>query len=451
MATSSTYYCTSCGYETVKWQGKCPSCQEWNTIKEAKFAKSKSKNKKTAIHTAPPPEKISDIQRGENPRLPLASQELNRVLGGGLVLGSVVLVSGEPGIGKSTLFLQLALRQNGSKVLYVSGEESAEQIKLRSERLKTTNEEVYIYNGTQTDEIIETAQEIEPLYIVIDSVQTIKSPNSTSSVGSVSQIRESTAELMEWSKREGIALFLIGHINKDGNIAGPKHLEHMVDVVLHFDGDAHTDYRLIRSTKNRFGTTAEIGVFQMKEKGLSQITNISELLISRNESQTSGSATASIIEGNQALLMEVQSLVTQSSYGQPQRTISGYDHKRLQLLLAVLEKRFGYPFYQRDVFVSLAGNIKVTDPAIELAICASLLSSYSDEVIPHEFVFAGEVALSGEIRSSTKADVRITEAERLGFRRFYLSTAVDIGLPAGIEVVDIKQLSDIISTIGTVK
>ncbi len=363
-------------------------------------------------------------------------------------MGSVVLVSGEPGIGKSTLFLQLALRQTGANILYVSGEESADQIKLRSERLKTTNENVYIYNGTLSSDIIETAEEIQPLYIVIDSVQTIKSAHSSSTVGSVSQIRESTAELIEWAKHKNVSLFLIGHINKEGNIAGPKHLEHMVDVVLHFDGDQHNDYRLIRSTKNRFGPTSEIGVFQMKEKGLSQISNISELLISKNENQTSGSATASIIEGNQALLMEVQSLVTQSSYGQPQRTISGYDHKRLQLLLAVLEKRFGYPFYQRDVFVSLAGNIRVTDPAIELAICASLLSSYADAYIPSEYCFAGEVALSGEVRHSSKAEMRIKEAERLGFKRFYLSASGDLPSVKSIKIQKTENLSDIIQILG---
>ncbi len=442
---SSSFFCTSCGYETVKWQGKCPSCQEWNSIKEAKFLKDKKGVNKNNLSEADAPEKISEIQPLQTPRVSLASQELNRVLGGGLVLGSVILISGEPGIGKSTLFLQLALRQNNSTVLYVSGEESSEQIKLRSERLKKTNEGVYIYNGTHTSDIIQAAVDTKPLYIIIDSVQTIKSSNSSSSVGSISRIRESTAELMEWAKQNNVSLFLIGHINKEGNLAGPKHLEHMVDVVLHFDGEPHNDYRLIRSTKNRFGPTSEIGVFQMQEKGLTQITNISELLISKNEGQNSGSATASIIEGNQALMMEVQSLVTQSSYGQPQRTITGYDHKRLQLLLAVLEKRFGFAFYQRDVFVSLAGNIRVTDPAIELAICASLISSYTDKYVPSEYCFSGEVALSGEIRHSTKTETRLKEAERLGFKKFFMSVVSSAKSGSSLKLQNVDALNDVIS------
>ncbi len=424
MSTKTIFFCSECGYESVQWHGKCPSCKQWNTIKEAKFAKSDKKTnggKNIKEYSKPKAEKISEVQSAKHVRIQLASSELNRVLGGGLVTGSVVLVSGEPGIGKSTLFLQLALRQDESSILYVSGEESLEQIKLRGERLNKTNDDVYLYNGTSTDEIIEMADEIQPSYIVIDSIQTIKSPMVETSVGSISQIREASAELIEYAKNKNVGLFLIGHINKDGNIAGPKLLEHMVDVVLHFEGDRHNNYRIIRTNKNRFGSTNEIGVYEMGERGLIEVKNISALLLSVNDYDASGNAVASITEGSRALMIDTQSLVTESSYGQPQRTASGFEQRRLQLLLAVLEKRAGFNFAQKDVFLNIAGNLKTEDPGVDLAVCAALISSYRDAPILSDICFCGEVGLSGEVRPVPRIELKISEAEKLGFKKMVIS------------------------------
>ncbi len=442
--TKTVFFCKECGNESVKWQGRCPSCKSWNSFTEQKVLGGSQKKTWASSSADSKPTRISEVDALEVDRIQLASSELNRVLGGGVVPGSMVLISGEPGIGKSTLFLQLALRQKGSKILYVSGEESLEQIKLRSERLKKTNEEVYLLSASSTQQIILESERLQPDYVIVDSIQTTRSDQSDSAPGSISQIRESTAEFLDYAKSKNRAFFLIGHITKDGHIAGPKVLEHMVDVVLQFEGDQHNDLRLIRTNKNRYGPSSEIGVFEMRDKGLSQVLNISELLLSQNENKISGSATASIMEGNQVLMMEVQALVTQSSYGQPQRTISGYDHKRLQLLIAVLEKRLSYPLYQKDVFVSLAGNIKVQDPAVELAICASIISSYSNIYIPSTVCFGGEIALTGEIRPLSKAEQRVKEAGKLGFEDFYLSAKTKNLPDASIKNIQkVKQVDDV--------
>ncbi len=439
--TKTVYFCKECGYESIKWQGKCPNCKSWNSFTEQKISGPSLKKTWSSENTLSSPVRIDEVKPLNQERIQLASSELNRVLGGGVVPGSMVLISGEPGIGKSTLFLQLALRQKGRKILYVSGEESLEQIKLRSERLKKTNDEVYILSSSSTDKIIKESERLDADYVIVDSIQTTRSSLSESAPGSLSQIRECTAEFLDYAKSKNRAFFLIGHINKEGQLAGPKVLEHMVDVVLQFEGDQHNDLRLIRTSKNRYGPSSEIGVFEMREQGLTQVLNISELLLSQNENKISGSATASILEGNQVLMMEVQALVTQSSYGQPQRTISGYDHKRLQLLIAVLEKRLGYPLYQRDVFVSLAGNIRVHDPAVELAVCASIMSSYSDVYLPSTVCLAGEIALTGELRPLSKAETRVKEAGKLGFERFVLSHKTK-NIPSNA-VQDLKKIRGI--------
>ncbi|AHF16331.1 DNA repair protein RadA [Niabella soli] len=425
-----SFFCQHCGYESVKWLGQCPSCGQWNTFVEEVIDKGSDKtdwknyvpgtdrtNKVISLH---------DIVSNEEKRLATRDAELNRVLGGGIVSGSLVLVAGEPGIGKSTLFLQCGLQFTNTKVLYISGEESEQQIKMRADRLTansnaTTNENFFLLTETSTQTIFQEIKKLKPQLVIVDSVQTLQSPVIDASAGSISQIKECAAEFQRYAKETGTPVFLIGHITKEGSIAGPKILEHMVDVVLQFEGDRHYAYRILRTFKNRFGSTSELGIYEMTDVGMRGVANPSEILITQKEEQLSGTAIAATIEGVRPLLIEVQSLVTQSVYGTPQRTASGFDLRRLQLLLAVLEKRGGFHFGVKDVFLNIAGGIKVEDPSIDLAVLCSLLSSYEDVPLGQAICFAGEVGLSGEIRAVNKIDQRIAEAEKLGFEKIIVS------------------------------
>lgn len=423
----TAYFCQNCGYESAKWLGKCPSCQQWNSFVEELIQKDVKKSssgdwqsyngdvvtKKTqALH---------EIKTTATPRILTGDQELNRVLGGGIVPGSIVLVAGEPGIGKSTLFLQMGLQIGQLVVLYISGEESEQQIKMRAERIGLQNENFYLLTETSTQAIFQEIKKLKPRLIIVDSIQTLESPFIDSSPGSISQIRECAAEFQQFAKETNTPVFLIGHITKEGSIAGPKLLEHMVDTVLQFEGDLHYAYRILRTLKNRFGSTAELGIYQMHEKGMSAVLNPSEILITQKEDQLSGIAIAATIEGQRPLLIEVQALVTQSVYGTPQRTVTGFDLRRLQLLLAVLEKRGGFHFGVKDVFLNIAGGLKVEDPSIDLAVLVALLSSFEDVPMPHDICFAGEVGLSGEIRAVNRIEQRIAEAEKLGFKKIIVS------------------------------
>lgn len=420
----TTFICQQCGTESAKWQGKCPSCNSWNTFVEEIIHKdnkkeiwedeqSDSKNTRS--------KKLGEIVESETVRIRTKDNELNRVLGGGIVEGSVILVAGEPGIGKSTLFLQACLQMNTITTLYISGEESLQQIKMRADRLKITNETFYLLTSTDTQTIFNEIKKIKPQLVVIDSIQTLESQFIESAPGSVSQVRECTAEIVRFAKATNTPVFIIGHITKDGNIAGPKVLEHMVDTVLQFEGDRHYAYRILRTTKNRFGNGSELGIYEMSEGGLKQISNPSDILITQKDEQLSGVAIAAMMEGARPLLIETQALVTHAVYGTPQRTVTGYDLRRLQLLLAVLEKRGGFHFGVKDVFLNMAGGIKVEDPAIDLAVICALLSSYEDKPIPMSICFVGEVGLSGEVRAVSRIEQRIAEAEKLGFEKIVVS------------------------------
>ena len=420
----TTFICQQCGTESAKWQGKCPSCNSWNTFVEEIIHKdnkkeiwedeqSDSKNTRS--------KKIGEIVESETVRIRTKDNELNRVLGGGIVEGSVILVAGEPGIGKSTLFLQACLQMNTITTLYISGEESLQQIKMRADRLKIANDNFYLLTSTDTQTIFNEIKKIKPQLVVIDSIQTLESQFIESAPGSVSQVRECTAEIVRFAKATNTPVFIIGHITKDGNIAGPKVLEHMVDTVLQFEGDRHYAYRILRTTKNRFGNGSELGIYEMSEGGLKQISNPSDILITQKDDQLSGVAIAAMMEGARPLLIETQALVTHAVYGTPQRTVTGYDLRRLQLLLAVLEKRGGFHFGVKDVFLNMAGGIKVEDPAIDLAVICALLSSYEDKPIPMSICFVGEVGLSGEVRAVSRIEQRIAEAEKLGFEKIVVS------------------------------
>ena len=440
------YFCKNCGFEAPKWLGRCPACGEWNTFSEEVISSSSSPSKSlSATLTQTPPQRVSEIERTQVSRLDLQNVEVNRVLGGGLVPGSLVLLGGEPGIGKSTLSLQLALTPHGLKTLYVSGEESPEQIQMRAERLGVGNEECYIYSETLLENIIKQMEEFQPDIVVIDSIQTIYTDILDSSAGSVSQIRECAATLLKYAKTHSTSIFIIGHITKDGTIAGPKVLEHIVDVVLQFEGDGNNVYRILRGIKNRFGATFEIGVFEMLDSGLRSVENPSEILLSHYEEPLSGIAVGASVDGLRPYLIEVQALVSNAVYGTPQRNTTGYDPRRMGMLLAVLEKRVGMKMFQKDVFLNFAGGFRVSDPGLDLAIVASVVSSYYDRAVMDGVCCAGEVGLSGEVRPAPRTEQRISEAARLGFRRIIVSGFLrkTIKVPKGIEVVYINNIGEL--------
>ncbi|MBR2025978.1 MAG: DNA repair protein RadA [Alistipes sp.] len=442
------YVCRECGYDAPKWLGKCPSCGQWNTFDELVVAKKGSSVAAAVTSSAVPkakPQRVRDIELGTTKRIDVGQSEVNRVLGGGLVPGSIILVGGEPGIGKSTLALQLALANNGLRTLYVSGEESAEQIKMRAERLGINNEECVIYTETLLENIIAQCEAIKPDMVVVDSIQTIYTDLVDASAGSVSQIRECASTLLKYAKGSGTPVFIIGHITKEGTIAGPKILEHIVDVVLQFEGDGNNTYRILRGIKNRFGATFEIGVFEMLEKGLRSVENPSEVLLSHYDEPLSGIAVAATVDGIRPYLLEVQALVSQAAYGTPQRNATGYDSRRMNMLLAILEKRVGLKMFQKDVFLNFAGGFKVSDTGLDLAVVAAVLSSYFDRPINDGIALAGEIGLSGEVRPAPRTEQRISEAARLGFKKIIVSGYASLPTKKikGIEVARINTVGEL--------
>lgn len=451
------YICQNCGASSPKWLGKCPACGEWNTyVEEVTVTEAKQpqwRQKRGNIKKTSRPLSLHEISFQQESRIDTHDQEFNRVLGGGIMPGSLVLIGGEPGIGKSTLMLQIALVLSRYKVLYVSGEESEQQIKMRAERLQMRladaggNTDCYVLGETGMQNIFKQIELLQPDIVIIDSIQTLQSDYVESAAGSVSQVRECTAELMKFAKESNTPVMLIGHITKEGSIAGPKVLEHMVDTVLQFEGDRHMAYRILRTIKNRFGSTSELGIYEMRDTGLRQVTNPSEILISQREGDLSGITIGATVEGNRPLLIEIQSLVSTATYGTPQRSSTGFDAKRLNMLLAVLEKRVGYRLGVQDVFLNIAGGLKVEDPAIDLAVCASIVSSFLDVPVSSRICFAAEVGLGGEIRAVNRIEGRITEAEKLGFEKIYISSFNMKGLDTKKFKIEIKaygKLEDMI-------
>lgn len=437
----SIYVCQQCAVTSPKWMGKCPSCGAWNSLVEELVTASPK-----SIASIPLAKSsavlLKDVTANERPRMVMNDDEFNRVLGGGIVVGSLILIGGEPGIGKSTLLLQLAMQTLGLKVLYVSGEESDQQIKMRAERLSSHASEVYLYTETNVEQILHQAQQLQPDLIIIDSIQTLQMEGIESAAGSVSQVREATHALQNFAKKNGPAIIIVSHITKEGVIAGPKLLEHMVDTVLQFEGDRHYNYRMLRTIKNRFGSTSELGIYEMQGNGLRPVSNPSELLITMRDEPSSGVAIAVTMEGMRAMLVEVQALVSPAVFGTPQRSATGYDLRRLHMLLAVLDKRCGFRFGTKDVFLNIAGGMKVDDPATDLAVVAALLSSYEDIPLKDNLCFAGEVGLSGEIRPVNKIDQRILEADKLGYQQIYISKFHAKGMPTGqhIGVVSVSKV-----------
>lgn len=437
----TAYYCQNCGTQFSQWYGQCKNCGSWNTLVEEVVEKSDVKNsldkKKNHIIN------IIEVETNEEPRIKTISEELNRVLGGGIVLGSVILIGGEPGIGKSTLLLQLALKMK-KKILYVSGEESASQIKMRADRLTDIqNPNCFLFTEVSVEKIIHEAKKLQPDLMIVDSIQTIHSQLLESSPGTVSQIRETSNELIKFAKENNTPIILVGHITKDGQIAGPKVLEHMVDVVLNFDGDRNHLFRLLRAQKNRFGSTQEIGIYEMVSQGLKEIKNPSEILITKKFEELSGNAVAVTLEGNRPMLLEIQALVSTAVYGTPQRSCTGFDSKRLNMLLAVLEKRAGFQLGAKDVFLNITGGIKTDDPALDLAVIASILSSNDDIAISEKFCFAGEIGLSGEIRPVPQIEQRISEAEKLGYDKIFVSNLNKIPKRKfGIKIEEVSKIEE---------
>ncbi len=447
--TKTTFFCQNCGSQFAKWQGQCTSCKEWNTIVEEVIQKADKASWQTEVSEttkrAPKPQKISEISGAEEMRLSTNNNELNRVLGGGLVPGSLTLLGGEPGIGKSTLMLQVAL-QLPYKTLYVSGEESAQQIKMRAERIHPNSENCYILTETKTQNIFRNISQMEPDIVVIDSIQTLHTDYIESSAGSISQIRETTAELIKFAKETATPVILIGHITKDGNIAGPKILEHMVDTVLQFEGDRNHMYRILRAHKNRFGSTNELGIYEMHAGGLREVINPSEVLISKNDEGLSGTAISATLEGMRPLMIEIQALVSTAVYGTPQRSATGYNAKRLNMLLAVLEKRAGFKLGAKDVFLNITGGITVDDPAIDLAVVAAVLSSNVDIPIARGMCFAAEIGLAGEVRPVPRIEQRILEAEKLGFTAMIISKHCKLPKEKyGIDLIKVTKVHDVVS------
>jgi DNA repair protein RadA/Sms len=445
----SAFFCNNCGYESAKWAGKCPACNEWNTFTEELVEKGEKKDAGWEGYTTQQKGTqviaINEVNSQSEKRISSADAELNRVLGGGIVLGSIVLVAGEPGIGKSTLFLQQGLMMKDQSVLYISGEESIQQIKMRADRLNLQNENFYLLTETRTSDIFKAIKKLKPTVVIVDSIQTLESNLIEAAAGSVSQIKQTAAEFQRFAKETGTPVFLIGHITKEGTIAGPKILEHMVDTVLQFEGDRHYAYRMLRTLKNRFGSTSELGIYEMTGEGMKVVNNPSAFLIAQRNESLSGSTIAASMEGMRPLLIEVQALVTQSVYGTPQRTVTGFDLRRLQLLLAVLEKRGGFAFGMKDVFVNIAGGLKIEDPSLDLAIILSLLSSYEDIPLPQGICFAGEVGLNGEIRAVNRIQQRIAEAEKLGFEKIYISAFNSKGIEPkkhSIQIIPVERVDE---------
>jgi DNA repair protein RadA/Sms len=442
----TSFFCQNCGAQSSKWMGKCNSCGEWNTFVEEVIQRETATGSRQQAAGNRKPVKITEVVFENEQRINTHNTELNRVLGGGLVPGSLILIGGEPGIGKSTLMLQVALNCRDQKILYITGEESEQQIRMRAERLGIRNEACYILTETNTPAIFQHIESLQPGIIVVDSIQTLQTDSIESTAGSISQIRECAAELQKYSKLSNTPVFLIGHITKDGNIAGPKILEHMVDTVLNFEGDRNYGYRILRAAKNRFGSTSELGIFEMQDNGLREVSNPSEILLSQRDEEVSGIAIAATIEGLRPMLVEIQALVSSAAYGTPQRSSTGFDTKRLNMLLAVLEKRCGFRLGVKDVFLNIAGGIRVDDPAIDLAVVASVLSSNADIPIDTKTCFAGEVGLSGEIRSINRVEQRISEAEKLGFERIFVSKYNQKGLDPkkySIKIIFVKKVLEV--------
>lgn len=450
--TKTAYVCDNCGYDSVKWLGKCPSCGAWNTFKEVTVAPEAVQSARSGVSTIakvaekrPHPIRLSQVEASGEIRIDTHDTELNRVLGGGIVPGSLVLLGGEPGIGKSTLMLQTVMRMPEKKVLYVSGEESERQIKLRAERIENATADILVVCETSLENIFHEIAEIKPQLVIIDSIQTLETQTCDSAPGSLTQIRECTSALLKFAKQSAVPVFLIGHITKEGVIAGPKILEHIVDVVLQFEGDRHYLYRILRGIKNRFGSTSELGIYEMRSEGLRGVENPSELLLTQENAGLSGVAIAATIEGVRPLLIETQALVSTAAYGVPQRSATGFDTRRMNMLLAVLEKRVGFKLTQKDVFLNLAGGIRVTDPALDLSVIAAILSSNVDTAISRDVCMAGEVGLSGEIRPVARIEQRVSEAEKLGFKRMLVPRQNARGRKKNnqnIEIVSVGKVED---------
>ena len=446
--TKTSYCCQNCGAQHSKWLGQCSSCKEWNTLIEEVIKKSSKVNLGLSTDQLKSKARlVNEIDFEKDPRLLIEDKELNRVLGGGVVPGSLVLIGGEPGIGKSTLLLQISLEIK-NKVLYVTGEESQQQIRRRANRINNDSNQCFILNETNVETIISNINTIKPELVIIDSIQTLQTDIIDSSPGSVSQIKESASQFLNYSKKTNLPVFLVGHITKDGGIAGPKILEHMVDVVLQFEGDRNNIYRILRAKKNRFGSTAEIGIYEMLNNGLRQVTNPSELLISNNKTSLSGNAIASTIEGIRPIMIEIQALVSSAVYGTPQRSTTGFNAKRLNMLLAVLEKRAGFKLSSKDVFLNITGGIKIEDPAMDLAVVSAILSSNFNIPLQKRICFAAEIGLSGELRSVPKIDQRINEAEKLGFEVLVVSEAAKISfIPKKLKIISYSRIEELIKNL----
>lgn len=444
----SVWFCSECGADSPKWEGRCPACGAWNTMVEEKVRPVSRPSAKVPLGKTPRsvPRKVSEIETAREPRIHLPSEELNRVLGGGLVPGSMVLIGGEPGIGKSTLVLQNILSIKSRRILYVSGEESATQIKLRADRIGRMSDNCYVVTETSLENIFSHIETIQPELLIVDSIQTIASDTIESSAGSVSQVRECAASLLRYAKESGVPVLLIGHINKEGSLAGPKVLEHIVDAVLQFEGDRQYMYRILRATKNRFGNTSELGIYEMCQRGLREVANPSEMLLSQHEGELlSGSAVGVTLEGIRPFLIETQALVSTAAYGTPQRAVTGFDSKRMNMLLAVLEKRVGFKLAQKDVFLNIAGGLKVSDPALDLAVIAAILSSNVDMAVQQGVCLSGEVGLSGEIRPVTRMEQRVREADKLGMRSIIIPRGALKGVELSrlnIEVVEVTRVEE---------
>ncbi len=443
----TSFFCQNCGASSAKWVGKCPACGEWNTYVEELVSTESSKKtwRSETTRRDRKPVKIHEVTASQADKWTSGDEEFDRVLGGGIVNGSVVLIGGEPGIGKSTLMLQRAISLPDKKVLYVSGEESPQQIKLRADRIGIGSETCYLYAETNLNEIFNQIAEIAPDMLVIDSIQTVFNPDLEAAPGSISQVRDCAGQLMRYAKESAIPVFIIGHINKEGSIAGPKVLEHMVDTVLQFEGDRHNYYRILRTSKNRFGSTSEIGIYEMQAGGLKVVSNPSDILLSK-DSNSPGVAVGAILEGNRPLLIEVQILVTPSTYSSPQRSTTGFDAKRLAMLLAVMEKRMGLKLGNQDIFLNITGGIRVNDPSLDLAICAAVFSSYHDLIISHDYCMVGEIGLGGEVRPVSRFDIRANEAHKLGFKELYGSSRQE-GVKKGIGLVKKSNLKEILAEV----